>query len=231
MRAGKWQKIQLEMCPNSSCYVSGPKVMSYTIKNNGAGSATNIVINTGNQFGNVPRANTYGYIDTSSLMITTPGVPAAHPDPSLYTGFTLTVNVAGDNNLACNVGKIAHLQLTLPSTVVLLPGDSVTVSYNMIYCSTTNSCDEIFTGNNTGTQVLYKNACAAINYSTGNYVGSTSFPFNTPAIIAFETPSQVRSGECYEVVLGTNSVPTNNVDSFSHQPAEGPYILSPYDDR
>lgn len=194
-----------------ACYVSGPRVLTYTIRNNGAGPATNIVINTGSQLSNAPRASTYGYIDTASLFITTPGAAASHPDPALYTGYTLTVSQPGDNNLSCNEGKIAHLQLTLPATVVLLPGDSIVLTYNVIYCPSTNSCDDIFTGYGIGTQVGYKNSCGTNSYTSGNYVGATSVPYNTPIITAFETPAQVRSGECYEVVLGTNTSPTNNV--------------------
>ena len=193
-----------------SCFVSAPRVMTYTITNNGAGPATNIVINTGNQINNLPRGDSYGYIDTSSLLITPPGGAAFHPDNSYYTGFTLTFSSAGVNNLVCNQGKIAHLQLTLPASIIIAAGQSVTVTYNIVYCPSTNSCGDVYFGNPIGMQALYKNACANTSYSTGNYVGTTSFPVNSPAITSFEFPAQVRGGDCYDVTLSTNTLPTNS---------------------
>lgn len=198
----------------SSCFVSGPRVMTYTITNNGAGPATNIVINTGNQLNNIPRGDSYGYIDTASLQITVPGGGSAiHPDNSYYTATTLSFNSAGVNSLACNEGKIAHLQLTLPPSIILGAGESITLVYNIIYCSTSNSCTDTYTSNNQGTQALYKNACANTSYSTGNYVGSNSLAFNIPSITSFEFPAQVRAGDCYDVTLSTNSGPTSNLSA------------------
>ncbi|MEN9569154.1 MAG: hypothetical protein RL172_385, partial [Bacteroidota bacterium] len=194
----------------TACFVSAPRAMSYTIKNNGAGPATNIVVNTGNYFGNAPRANTYGYIDTASLQIAVAGAAAAHPDPSVYSGITLITSTPTDNNLACNAGKVAHVQLTLPPTVILLPGDSLVVTYNIIYCASTNSCGEVYVGNSIGTQATYRNACGNTSYSTGNYVGVSGTPFNNPTFSSFESPAQVKAGECYEVVLATSTQPSSN---------------------
>jgi hypothetical protein len=201
----------------SSCFVSAPRVMTYTITNNGAGPATNIVINTGSQFNNLPRGDSYGYIDTSSLQITLPGgAGVIHPDNSYYSGFTTTVSTAGVNNLVCNEGKIAHLQLTLPASVILGAGESITLVYNIVYCSTSNSCTDVYTSNNEGTQVQYKNACGNTNYSTGNYVGSTSLAFNAPSITSFEFPAQVRAGDCYDVTLSTNTTVTSNLSTRNY---------------
>jgi len=211
--------IAVTLAPSSalsSCFVSAPRVMTYTITNNGAGPATNIVINTGSQFNNLPRGDSYGYIDTSSLQITLPGNGAFHPDNSYYSGFTATFSSAGVNNLTCNEGKIAHLQLTLPPSVILGAGESITLVYNIVYCSTSNSCTDVYTSNNQGTQVQYKNACANTNYSTGNYVGSTSLAFNAPSITSFEFPAQVRAGDCYDVTLSTNTTVTSNLSTRSY---------------
>ncbi|MBL0358080.1 MAG: T9SS type A sorting domain-containing protein [Chitinophagaceae bacterium] len=200
----------------SSCFVSAPRVMTYTITNNGAGPATNIVVNTGSQFNNLPRGDSYGYIDTASLQLTLPGGSAFHPDNSYYTGFTATFSSAGVNNLICNEGKVAHLQLTLPASVILGAGESITLVYNVVYCSTTNSCTDVYTSNSQGTQVLYKNACGNTNYSTGNYAGSTSLAFNVPSITSFEFPAQVRAGDCYDVTLSTNTNITSNLSTRSY---------------
>jgi len=197
----------------TSCYVSGPRVMTYTIKNNGAGPATNIIINTGNQFNNLPAVNTYGYIDTASLIITPPGGAAFHPDASYYTGFTLVNGTAGSNNIACNEGNVSHINLTLPPSIVLSAGDSVVIAYNMIYCSTTNGCSEVFIGTPQGTQVLYRNACGNTSYSTGNYAGSNSYPFNNLSLTAFEFPAQIRGGDCFDVTLSANPIPANNIST------------------
>ncbi len=197
----------------NSCYVSAPRVMTYTIKNNGAGPATNITINTGSQFNNVPTGNSYGYIDTASLLITAPGSAAVHPDASYYAGITLINGTAGENNLACSQGKISHIKLNLPPSIVLSSGDSVVVTYNIIYCPTTGSCGEVFIGSAQGSQVLYKNACGNTSYSTGNYVGSNSYPFNTLSITSFEFPAQIRGGDCFDVTLSANPTPANNISS------------------
>ncbi len=197
----------------ASCFVSAPRAMTYTISNTGAGPATNIVINTGSRFNNLPRGDSYGYIDTSSLMITLPGGGAPiHPDNSYYTDFTLTFSTPGVNNLVCNEGKIAHLQLTLPPSVIIGAGESVVVSYNLIYCPSTNSCTDVYTGNSLGTQALYKNSCGNTSYSTGNYVGTSAIPFNTPTL-SLEVPAQVRGGDCYDVTLSTNSSAASTISS------------------
>ena len=205
--------LTVSLAPNllTSCFTSVPRAFNYTIKNIGAGPAANIVINTGNHFNNAARANTYGYIDTAGLMLKFPGMPAFHPDASYYAATTLIEGLASDNNLACNEGKIAHIQFSLPATFILSAGDSITVSYNVIYCASNNACGTVYSGNPQGTQVLYKNACGNSNYTTGNYVGTTSFPYNTPSISTFEFPSQVRGGDCYDVTISTNPVPTNNI--------------------
>ena len=197
----------------ASCYVSAPRVMTYTVKNNGTGPATSISINTGNQVNNLPTANSYGYIDTASLLITVPGGAAFHPDASYYTGFTLINGTAGENNIACNQGKISDIKLALPSSIVLSSGDSVIIQYNMIYCPTTNSCDEVFIGTPQGTQVLYKNACGNTSYSTGNYVGANSRPFNNLSITSFEFPAQIRGGDCFDVTLSSNTTPANIIST------------------
>jgi hypothetical protein len=195
----------------STCFVSGPRVMTYTVTNNGAGPATNLVINTGTHFNNLPKGDTYGYIDTASLQITLPGGSAFHPDNSYYSGFTNTFSSPGVNNLVCNEGRVAHMQLTLPASVILGAGEAIVVTYNVIYCATSNSCTDLYSGNGIGTQVQYRNSCGNTNYSTGNYVGSSSFPFNNPSVTAFEFPAQVRGGDCYDVTLSTNATPTTNI--------------------
>ncbi len=192
----------------SSCFVSAPRSMVYIVKNNGGGSATSFVINTGTHFNNLPRGDTYGYIDTASLQISVNGAPAFHPDNSVYSGFVNTFNAAGVNSLSCNEGKIAHMQLTLPANVILGSGDSLVISYNLVYCPSTGSCTDIYQGYNQGTQVSYKNACGNTTYSTGNYVGSTSIAYNIPSITAFEFPAQVRAGDCYDVTLSSSTSPT-----------------------
>lgn len=194
------------------CFVSAPRPVSYTIKNNGGGPATNIVINTGVHFNSLTTTDAYGSIDTSTLQIILPGQAALHPDPSYYTSFTL--NAASQNNtLACNVGKINNLRLTLPASVILSAGDSIVVTYNFVYCPSVNSCTDGYVGTPQGTQVSYKNACANTTYSTGNYVGSTSYPYNLPSISSFEFPAQVRAGDCYDVTLSTPALPTSNISS------------------
>ena len=196
----------------NSCFVAAPRVVSYTIRNNGAGPATNIVINTGAHFNNLTTTDAYGFIDTASIQITLQGQAPFHPDASLFTSVTTNVASPG-NTLACNTGRINNVRLSLPPTVILGAGDSITLTYNYIYCASTNSCDEAYTGTAQGTQVSYRNACANTTFSTGNYVGSTSYPYNLPSITAFEFPAQVRAGDCYDVTLSTPALPTSNISA------------------
>ncbi len=192
----------------SSCFVSAPRAMVYILKNTGAGTAINFVINTGTHFNNLPRGDSYGYIDTATLQISVKGAPAFHPDNSIYTGIVQTFSSAGVNNLACNEGQVAHMQLTLPGTIFLAPGDSMVITYNMVYCPSANTCTDIYQGFGQGTQVSYKNACGNTTYSSGNYVGSSSAAYNIPSITAFEFPAQVRAGDCYDVTLSSSTSPT-----------------------
>lgn len=194
------------------CFVSAPRSVRYAIRNTGAGPATSIVINTGAHFNNLTTTDAYGYIDTASLMIALSSQPAFHPDPSYYTLTTLNV-ASATNTLTCNTGRINNVRLTLPADIILSAGDSIIVTYNYIYCASTNSCTDAYAGTAQGTQVSYKNACGNTTYSTGNYVGSTSYPYNQPSISSFEFPAQVRAGDCYDVTLSTASLPTSNISS------------------
>lgn len=196
----------------SSCFVSAPRAVSYTIRNNGAGPATNIVINTGAHFNNLTTTDAYGYIDTATIQITLQGQAPFHPDPSYFSSAILNAASPG-NSLACNTGRINNVRLTLPGSVILGAGDSIVLTYNYIYCASTNSCDEAYTGTAQGTQVSYRNACANTTYSTGSYAGSTSYPYNLPSITAFEFPAQVRAGDCYDVTLSTPALPTSNISA------------------
>jgi hypothetical protein len=196
----------------TSCFVSAPRAVSYKIKNNGGGPATNIVINTGAHFNNLTTTDAYGYIDTASIQITIQGQPSFHPDPSYFTAFT-TNAVTATNSLACNTGKINNMRITLPASIILGTGDSIVITYNYIYCASTNSCTDAYAGTAQGTQVSYKNACANTTYSTGNYVGSSSYPYNQPSIASFEFPAQVRAGDCYDVTLSTPALPTSNIST------------------
>ena len=180
------------------CFVSAPRAVSYTIRNNGGGPATNIVINTGAHFNNLTTTDAYGYIDTATIQIAIQGQAPFHPDPSYFTAVTVNA-VTATNTLACNTGKINNVRLTLPASVVLGTGDSIVITYNYIYCASTNSCTDAYAGTAQGTQLSYKNACANTTYSTGNYVGSSSYPYNQPSITSFEFPAQVRAGDCYAV--------------------------------
>lgn len=197
---------------NVPCFVSAPRAVSYTIRNTGAGPATSIIINTGAHFNNLTTTDAYGYIDTSTVMIRVSNQPAFHPDPSLYTAVTLNA-VSALNTLTCNTGRINNVRLTLPADVILSSGDSIVVTYNYIYCPSTNSCTDAYAGTAQGTQVSYRNACGNTTYSTGNYVGSTSYPYNQPSISSFEFPAQVRGGDCYDVTLSTASLPASNISA------------------
>lgn len=192
----------------TGCFVSAPRAASYVIKNTGAGPATSIALNTGNHTNNLTITDNYGYIDTASIFVTLPGGAAFHPAPSYYTAFVLN-SASAINTLACNTGKINNVRITFPDNVILSSGDSIILTYNYIYCATTNSCTDAFAGTSQGTQASYKNACGNTTYSSGNYVGSTSFPYNLPSITSFEFPAQVRAGDCYDVTLSTNSTPAN----------------------
>lgn len=194
------------------CFVSAPRTVSYTVKNNGGGPATSIIINTGVHFNSLPTTDAYGYIDTSTVQITLPGQAAFHPDASYYTSVTLNALTA-NNTLACNVGKINNMRLTLPAAVILSAGDSIVITYNFVYCPSVSSCTDGYAGTPQGTQVSYKNACANTTYSTGNYVGTTSYPYNLPAISSFEFPAQVRAGDCYDVTLSTPALPASNISA------------------
>jgi len=196
----------------SSCFIAVPRVATYVIKNTGGGTATNISLNTGNNLNNLPITDNYGYIDTASIQLTFPGGVAFHPDPSYYSSFTVNVATA-NNTLACNTGKINNMKITLPESLILSAGDSIVLTYNYIYCPTTNSCTDAYLSNPQGTQVSYKNACGNTTYSSGNYIGSNSAPFNIPSITSFEFPAQVRAGDCYDVTLSTSSAPTNTTST------------------
>ena len=196
----------------NSCFVSAPRSVSYTIKNNGGGPATNIVINSGAHFNNLTTTVAYGYIDTASVQIKLPGQSFFHPDPSYYTNFTYNTTTVS-NTLTCNTGKINNVRITLPANIILGSGDSIVVTYNYIYCPSSGSCTDAYAGTPQGTQVSYKNACTNTTYSTGNYIGSSSYPYNLPAISTFEFPAQVRAGDCYDVTLSTPALPTSNISS------------------
>ncbi len=191
------------------CFVSAPRAMGFVIKNNGPGPATGIVLNTGANINGLTITDNYGYIDTASTLIRLPGDSVFHPGAELIT--RSTVNVSSLNNtLACNEGQINNLQFTLPASIILSAGDSIVLSYNYVYCPSTNSCTDAYAGNSVGTQVTYKNACGNTTYTTDNYVGPASVPFNAPAITAFEFPAQVRAGACYDVTLSSPTSPVNN---------------------
>lgn len=199
----------------TGCFVSAPRTARYVIRNNGAGPATNLVINTGSHFNNLTTTDSYGYIDTASMQITLQGQAPFHPDNSYYTGNTLNV-LSATNNLACNAGKINNVQITLPASVILGAGDSIVITYDFIYCPSSSSCTDAYAGTSQGTQVGYKNACANTTYSTGNYVGSSSLPINLPSLTSFEFPAQVRAGDCYDVTLSTPSGTVSNPSGFGY---------------
>ncbi len=199
----------------NGCFVSAPRSVRYVIRNNGAGPATNIVINTGAHFNNLPSTDAYGYIDTATMQVTLHGQSAFHPDNSYYTGFTLNV-LSVSNTLACNAGKVNNVQLTLPASVILGAGDSIVITYDLIYCPTASTCTDAYSGLAQGSQVSYKNACGNTNYSTGNYVGSSSVPTNLPSLTSFEFPAQVRAGDCYDVTLSTPSAPVSNPSGLGY---------------
>jgi hypothetical protein len=193
----------------TACFSDAPRLMTYTITNAGAGPATNVVVNAGANAGNLPRSDHYGYIDTASLLITPGSGPAFHP--TNFTGILLTTNTAGLNNLACNVGRVAHFQVTLPANFIIDPGETVTLTYNIIYCPTNNNCTDVLFGTGQGVNIAYRNSCGNTSYSTSGYIGTRAFAYNSPSVSAFEFPAQVRSGECFEVALASNTNPTNSI--------------------
>ena len=191
----------------TSCYKDAPRNAGAIITNIGTGAATNVVLTTGSSYVNIPRTDSYGYIDTATLMVTpSVGVPF-HPTPNMFTGYTYMV-ASTFYSPACNWGKIANVELTMPSTLIIKAGENITVSYKIVYCDATAACDLHWEAIYLGTNVKYKNECGNQNYNV-NGVENTDRPYNRAVLSAFQYPAQIIAGDCFNVTVSTVQYVTN----------------------
>jgi Secretion system C-terminal sorting domain len=206
-------KVTMPIKTYSTCYLDAPRVCTYIITNEGTGPATDIVIGTGQQYNNNPSTYSYGYIDTASIMITLSGggIPF-HPSATMMNSFVLN-NMYG---APCNRNQISYLKITLPNTFIIPAGQTVTLTYNLIYCALTPNCNDGIYGSAIGTSVIFKNSCRDASFSSGDHVGSNNFPINSPLITDFQIPSQVLAGSCYDIQLATQSGGMNGTTSNAY---------------
>ncbi len=126
-----------------------------------------------------------GYIDTASIMISTPGVAAYHP----ANGFT--VNSTNTNTLACILGKPQNITYSFPAEFVLAVGGKVAVAYTMITgCRDTSTCTAAYTPSATTVTHYYHLFCdptitnkASSSITLGYAMKVNAYTIQLPAVV------------------------------------------------
>lgn len=197
--------------PNLTAAFSGPALTNcsalpypatLTVTNSGTTPASNINVT-------LERGTTYfvnnvwvPYIDTTSLMVSAPSLTSYHPT-NIHIDGLLT---PGAGMPACAVGQVGWLDFNMPSGFLLQPGQSITITFNTLACSS-GACGDNMEGGNYTTALSYKDQCGSNNYALPLGVAllypMPNFKVNN---INTQSPAQVASGSCFDVKIDASIV-------------------------
>lgn len=172
------------------------RTITLTVTNTGTAPASDINITFGRGSTNFIPNVWAPYMDTASILVTTPSLAPFHP-----TGLNVAGRLVMANSGAplCADGKVGMVDFTMPSGFVLLPGQSMTVTYAIMACSS-GECGDAMDGGSMTTALTYKNQCQTNNYAFP--MGTATIPAmpNSKVVsIVSQAPAQVASGSCFNV--------------------------------
>ncbi len=181
--------------PMTNCGVV-PRTFTLTITNNGTTPASNINVTFGDGSNEFIPSWAY-YIDTTSVMVSSPSLAAYHPTNLNVAGRLLQAYSNGGVPL-CAGGKVGMVDFNMPSGFTLPAGQSITVTFNMQTCIA-GECNDNSDAGTVTTALTYKDQCGTNEYKLGlGIVNITPGPTIKINSTNAQFPAQVASDACFD---------------------------------